>query len=326
MNNFTRVGEQVSPTVTVIVTVYKRTRYLHQALQSVLDQTFADYEIIVTDDSVCDEIRSICDSFNNLKIRYRTNTSTLGVALNLRAAISEAQGKYIAILNDDDAWEPEFLHKLVAPLEQDSCRVLSFSDHWIITEDGSIDRCKTDENTARHGRNTLCEGDVKDLCELVLEKNGVPLAMASVFRKDTINAELLVKDVSGAYDFWISCLLSASHGTAYYTPERLTRYRVHGGMETKRKAPDKHENMVYIYRRLIELSLFPDKTRMLQGRLSRALCSVGWYKLYFDEVCEARAHFIMSFKTVYGGKAIAGLLMSYLPAKVRSIVLQEMLN
>jgi glycosyltransferase involved in cell wall biosynthesis len=103
------------PLVSVVVTVYNRIRFLRFALQSILEQTFRSFEIIVTDDANSPETRSICDSFRQLKIRYRFNASPLGVAQNLRVAISQTRGRYIAILNDDDTWETRLPGTLGGP-------------------------------------------------------------------------------------------------------------------------------------------------------------------------------------------------------------------
>ncbi len=286
-------------------------------MQSALDQSYRSFEIIVTDDSNSSDIKSICDACQDPRIRYRTNPVNLGVALNLRTATQEAQGSYIAILNDDDAWEPEFLEKLVVPLEQDPNRVLAFSDHWIMSESGQIHVQKTDDNTAHYGRSTLPAGDVADLADVVLEKNGVPLAMASMFRKDAIDWNLLVKEVSGAYDFWISCLLAATNRPAYYVAERLTRYRIHGAMETVRRAPDKSENMVFIYRNLLDRNAFSNKRSLLTSRYALALYSVGRDVLFFNRASEAQPYFRNSLKIAASKKALASLLISYFPRPLR---------
>jgi glycosyltransferase involved in cell wall biosynthesis len=144
------------PLVSVVVTVYKRVQFLRGALQSVLRQTFRSFDIIVTDDSNNLEIKSICDSFQQRQIHYRYNPSPLGVACNLRAAISETSGRYIAILNDDDLWEPDFLALLLAPLQDNPERVLAFGDHWIIGEDGRVDYEQTEENTLCGIEEALC--------------------------------------------------------------------------------------------------------------------------------------------------------------------------
>jgi glycosyltransferase involved in cell wall biosynthesis len=145
--------------VSVVVTVYDRTQFLRSALQSIPEQTFRSFEIIVTNDANNPEIRSICDSFRQREIRYRFNASPVGVARDLRAATSETRCRYIAIVNDDDVWEPGFLKLLVNSLENAPESVLAFSDHWIMMEDGQIDVLQTAKNTARYRRNTLAEAE-----------------------------------------------------------------------------------------------------------------------------------------------------------------------
>lgn len=301
------------PAVSVIVTVYNRTRYLRQALASVFEQTLRSYEIIVTADSDNEEIREICESFGRPEIRYRRNPVTLGVALNLRAAMTEARGKYIAVLNDDDVWTPGFLGKLVAPLEQDANRVLAFCDHWMMSGDGTINAAQTDEVSRYYARADLPEGEVANLAAFALEKKGVPLAMGALFRKDAVDLDLIVKEVSGAYDFWIACLLAASGQAAYYVPERLTKYRVHEAMETARLSPDKQDNLVYIYRTILKRNLFPGKTAPVTKSLGQVLRNVGKDHLQFGQNRKAREYFRQSFAVRRDVKTAVWWLLSFLP-------------
>lgn len=309
------------PKVSIIVTVFNRTEFLGVALQSALSQRFQDFEIIVTDDSASQAIAAICHDFRSDKIRYRRNENRLGVVLNLRAAVAEARGTYIAILNDDDLWEPEFLERLVAVLDEDPGRVLAFSDHWIVDAQGVVDVEETNRNSAHYGRTLLAAGDVKDVDDLLLVSNGVPLAMASVFRKDAVPWERVVREVTGAYDYWIACLLVAGRGKVYYDAMRLTCYRHHGGMETGRKAPDKNENQVYINRMLLNEPAFAKYRELLTQRYALAMSRVGLDLLLFDLVKEARTFLMDSLRTRFGLKALVCLLLSFLPGRVRSAVL-----
>lgn len=301
------------PAVTVIVTVYNRTQYLREAVQSVFAQTFRSFEIIVTADSANDEIKTICESFQRPEMRYRRNPVTLGVALNLRAAMAEAQGKYIAVLNDDDMWEPEFLEKLVRPLEQDSSRVLAFCDHWMMSGDGKVDAAQTDRVSRYYQRASLPEGEVADFQTFAFVQKGVPLAMGALFRKDAVDLDLIVTEVSGAYDYWIACLLAASGKAAYYVPARLTKYRVHEAMETARLAPDKQENLVYIYRTLLERNFFPTRTAQVTTFLSQVLRNVGKDHLRFGHRGKAREYFRQSLAAHRDVKTAVWWLLSYLP-------------
>jgi len=312
------------PLVSVVVTVYNRIRFLRFALQSILEQTFRSFEIIVTDDANNPETKSICDSFRQPKIRYRFNASPLGVAQNLRVAISQTGGRYVAILNDDDTWEPDFLELLVAPLENSPERILAFGDHWIMHEDGQIDVHRTTENTARYRRNTLPEGEMRDWQARVVLENTIPLAMAAMFRKDAVNWDLLVQEVAGAYDFWISCLLASSGRPAYYVPRRLSRYRIHSSMETARKAVNKNENMIFIYARLIELNLFPRLEASLRRRYREALFVCGKDCLLFNRLPKGREYFLRSLKACLNGKALGGLVLTCLPRRFRTVCLRAL--
>lgn len=309
------------PKVSIILTVFKRTEFLGIALQSALNQSFDDFEVIVTDDSASPAIAAICAQFQSEKIRYRRNESTLGVVLNLRAAVAEARGTYIAILNDDDLWEADFLARLVSALDQDAARVLAFSDHWIVDAKGAVDLHESEANSARYGRAALPPGDVADFGELVVVRNGVPLAMASVFRADAVPWERVGREVTGAYDYWIACLLAAGGGKACYEPARLTRYRVHGAMETGRRAADKNDNQVYINRALIAEPAFAKYRELLVRRYAAAQFHVGRDRLVFGLVKDARKFLLGSLRTRFDAKAMACWCLTFLPAPLRSAVI-----
>jgi glycosyltransferase involved in cell wall biosynthesis len=307
----------MEPLVTIIVTVFKRVEFLREALESALAQTFESYEIIVTDDANTEAAKTICESVSNTKrVRYRSNIQRLGVALNLRVALLEARGKYIAILNDDDYWEPTFLARLVLPLEQNSQRVLAFSDHWVMLQDGKVDMEQTSRNTKIFKRDCLAEGELRNTTELTLNKT-IPLVQAAVFRRDALDADLLVTDVSGAYDFWITCLLAVSGQPFYYAAERLTRYRVHQQMETLRPTADKFEPEVFIYRSLLQANYFPEWQQFIEQQLSYMLYRCGRARLEFNDIQKARQLFNESIRLSPSWKAILRLIITYFPKQIR---------
>ncbi len=308
----------MSSGVSVIVTVYKRLDFLREALESVITQTNRPREIIVADDSSTDAARSICEPFaTKSQIQYRANPSTLGIAASVRCAIAAANGEFISVLNDDDVWENNFLSELVPPLQQDRRRVLAFSDHWIISEDGSIDPEETDHNTSRYGRVRLPEGDVADVENILLVQRSVPMAMASLFRKDAIDLSLITDEVSNWYDLWIGCMLAASGGKFYYVPTRLTRYRVHSRSETARRSPDRCANQVYFFSQLLDRNWFPNSRAFLQWSLAGTIFLLGRDKLYFNQADEARQCFLKSLQTQFNWRSMAALLLSYLPRFLR---------
>lgn len=305
------------PLVSVILTVYRRLTFLAGALRSVEAQTFGDYEVIVADDSGTGAARAISLASGNPRVRYQANPVSLGVALSLREALAGARGKYVAILNDDDLWEPDFLGRLVPPLEAGANRVLAFCDHAIISADGRVDETASDRNTERCGRSRLREGDISDPRGFVLWQNGVPLAMGTLFRAAALRPERLVRDVAGAYDLWISSLMAASGGSFYYVPQRLTRYRVHPEMETVRRDPEKTRCLAFIARALLDEPAFAGERERLSRWLASLTVRAGRDYLYFDRVADARRSFLTAFKMSAGWKPLAGYLVSMAPARLR---------
>lgn len=311
--------QKTEPLVSVILTVCNRLTFFGEAVRSIEAQTFEDYEVIVADDSGTGAARAASLASRNPRVRHKANPASLGVALSVRAALTEARGKYVAILNDDDLWEREFLARLVPVLEADPARVLAFCDHAIMDVEGRVDEEATARNTERFARSALREGNIADPKGFVLRHNGVPLAMGALFRAAAIVPYRIVGDVAGAYDFWISLLLAASGGAFYYVPERLTRYRVHGQMETARRDPEKTRCLAFIARSLMIDPAFRAERDYLRRWLASLTVRAGRDYLYFDRVAEARESFRAAFNMSGGWKPLAGYLVSMAPARLRRL-------
>jgi glycosyltransferase involved in cell wall biosynthesis len=301
----------------VILTVYDRLTFIADALKSIERQTFGNYEVIVADDSGTGAARTVSVAAGDPRIRHSANTPSVGVALSVRAGLLKARGKYIAVLNDDDLWEPEFLERMLAPLEADGSRVLAFCDHFIVGADGVIDAAATRRNTQRFGRAHLAEGDIADPKAFVVRQNGVPLAMGAVLRASALDPHDLVDEVAGAYDFWISSRLAACGGSFYYVPARLTRYRVHPGMETVRRDPEKTNCLAFIARSLLAEPGFARHRDFLERWLASLSVRSGRDYLYFNRVDDARCSFISAYQLSAGWKPVAGYLVSLAPERLR---------
>jgi glycosyltransferase involved in cell wall biosynthesis len=218
--------------VSVIVPVYNRSMYLKQAIQSALNQTYKNIEIIVSDDCSPESPQTIVESFDDSRIRFRRNQSNLGVAGNIITTIKEARGKYIASLNDDDLWNENFLEKLVPQLENNQNLVLAFCDHYIIDDDSNIDEIATEESTKAWKRNKLKEGVYQPFYEIALIDQAVPSSVAAVIRKDAIDWDKFPSQAGPFWDLYLTYMACRNGGGAYYYPERLSKYRVHALSET----------------------------------------------------------------------------------------------
>ena len=305
------------PRVSVIVTCYKRVNYLAEALRSVLAQSYDDYEILVADDSGTAAAREIVAVFGQPeRIRYLAHDSTLGVTSSIVRTIKQARGEFIAILNDDDSWEPRLLEKLVTALEADPRRVLATADHWLMDANSNIIDELSELWSVNFGRSELQEGVISNPALFVVS-GGPAVNITSVFRKEAVDWSLLVPKIGGAYDYWIACLLATTRRPIYYTPERLGRWRIHGSMETARRSHDKHENSVYIYSTLLKHDFFHELKSVLNAKLADTLFATGRDKLHFGRVREARLAFWQCFCRAGNPHALIGLLATFLPEALR---------
>jgi glycosyltransferase involved in cell wall biosynthesis len=291
-------------------------------LQSALAQCYKDYEIIVADDSGTAASREIVAKYQSERVKFLANAETLGIAGSVVRAVQHACGQYVAILNDDDVWEKEFLAELVPPLLDDGNRVMAFSDHWVVDGAGRIDPLLTEEWSSGAGRAALAQGVVPRPDELWILHGGFPVATSAVFLKSAVDWSLVDPKVTGAYDYWIAGLLAASRRPIFYVPKRLARYRVHATMETVRRAHDKGENLVYIFTTLRECGWFAEFDGVLRRKLSDALFTVGRDKLYFNHMSEARRCFWHSFLLTYRIGALLRALAATMPNVVRTRIIK----
>ena len=107
----------VAPKVTVFIPVYNRERYVKDAIDSILTQTFPDFELLLVDDGSTDDSAAAIESYKDPRIRLERNEQNLGIPRTRNRGLELARGKYIAMLDSDDAAYPERLAKQVAFLD-----------------------------------------------------------------------------------------------------------------------------------------------------------------------------------------------------------------
>lgn len=128
----------------VIVPVYKVEKYLPDCIESVLNQTFSDFELILVDDGSPDACPEICDNYKEkdkrIKVVHKQNG---GLASARRAGIKVAEGDYVFSLDSDDLIENDTLECAYKIIQETNCEIVSFSYRWVkngqtvsITNDG----------------------------------------------------------------------------------------------------------------------------------------------------------------------------------------------
>lgn len=111
-----------NPKVSVLIPAYNYAQYLPEAIDSVLAQTYVDFELIVVDNCSTDNTEEIVNNYakNDARIKFVQNQENIGMYRNYNQALLYASGKYIKFLNADDKFEPTLLEKFVNVLENDT--------------------------------------------------------------------------------------------------------------------------------------------------------------------------------------------------------------
>ncbi len=126
------------PLVSIAMPVYNAEKYIKQAIDSVLSQTYVHFELVIVNDGSSDRSKEIILSYSDKRILYFENEVNLGIAKTRNKCIQHAKGKFIAVLDNDDIALAFRLEKQVNFLESDSSYGICGSFYDIINDDGRI--------------------------------------------------------------------------------------------------------------------------------------------------------------------------------------------
>jgi glycosyltransferase involved in cell wall biosynthesis len=201
------------PKVSVIIPVYNGARYLRESTESILDQSFKDFELLLINDGSTDETLAIMRSYHDSRIRILNNTTNTGLASVRNKGILESKGEYVAWLDADDISMPERLEKQVSLLDKNPEIGICGTYAKIIGTQKSMEwRYPTDPDVLS--------------CHLLFYD---PIITSSAILRKKILAEnnLLFNPAyppAEDYDLWERM---SRHCSIINIPEVLTSYRIH---------------------------------------------------------------------------------------------------
>jgi glycosyltransferase involved in cell wall biosynthesis len=148
------------PSVSVVLVTYNRGRLLARTLDTILAQTFRDFELIVCDDCSPDDTPEVVRRYQRLdsRIVYRRNERNLRMPENMNQGIRQARGEYIANLHDGDLYDPELLEKWKGALDGNPEAAFVFNQYGYITDDELIWHVEREELPEVFPGSRLLEG------------------------------------------------------------------------------------------------------------------------------------------------------------------------
>ena len=205
-----RGGRSVIPTVSIVIPAYNPGVYLDEALQSVLAQTFGDWECLVVDDGSNEDLSRIAGLDARITLMRQPNR---GVSVARNAGLLATSAPYVAFLDSDDLWLPDKLERQIELLRSRPEVALCHTAFRVLDERGQL-------QSATWG------GALRSYSEL-LSSSGICLSTV-MLRRSCLAASGLFDPLLRAaedYDLWLKL---ARHYQLEFEPQELVHYRVHG--------------------------------------------------------------------------------------------------
>lgn len=284
--------------ISVGMPVYNGEDYIASSIQSILDQTYSDFELIISDNASSDGTEAICREFatKDSRIRYYRNAENLGAARNYNRLVDLARARYFRWSNADDLLHPTLHERCLEVLESNSAAVLSYGKTVIINEIG--------EETGNYEDNlNITDGMASDRFAKFFEQVGLTNAIYGLMRTDAVRRTSIFGDGSlpaADIGFMAELILIGQFveiperlfyrrmhpdaTSSYDRSDRKREYRFWRAQATPFKLPSLRQNLRYIKRAWLLSIPLAEKFRLsryilrrlisLRGRLASELVGI----------------------------------------------------
>ena len=308
------------PKVSVCIPTYNRSHYLIYAVNSVLNQSYRDFELIICDDGSKDNTPEVVSQWDDPRLRYIRHPVNIGRSRNMRSGFEAASGEYFIKFDDDDALTPEFLAETVGVLDVHPEVDLVCSDHWIINAAGEREESATRENSAKWGKDSLQEGIIPDLLRETFQLQSLQVG-STLFRRACLEEmDYMRPQADGCEDFDLLVRLAIAGKTGYFLPKLLMEYRFHGGQTSLKQ--DVH----FLGAKTFCLNSYrfsrPELEKLRLQKLAATQQVLALRLIEKGETTEGR-RLLKTSVAVLGNSAKThlGWLLSYLPVSWRQFIL-----
>lgn len=214
--------------VSIIIASYNYEDYIKEAIESVLAQTYTNWELVIIDDGSSDNSLSVIKDYaekdSRIKVFTHENNINKGLIKTVELGISKATGDYIAFLESDDIWVKDYLDKKNKILQEHPSVGIIFNDVELFGDEEVV---KSQEKYFDFSRKILKKIKFpQNIFNLMLVYNVVPTFSCVMVKKELINKCLLEISFPPYLD-WNIWLQLAYKNNVYYIPEFLTLWRLH---------------------------------------------------------------------------------------------------
>lgn len=205
--------------ISIISPVYNSSKYLHQTIASVIDQTFSDWEWLITDDCSNDNSVEIIKSTNDSRIKLIQSKENGGAGHARNLSLENATGRFITFLDADDFWEPNFLEEMVSFIKKENVE-LAYSNYSRCDENlqPKIEDFKADK--------VVTFNNLLKTCRLSL--------LSSMYDSQRVGKEFFPEGSKREdHVMWLNLLKKIPEGKPY--PKTMAKYRMHASSVSRKK-------------------------------------------------------------------------------------------
>jgi glycosyltransferase involved in cell wall biosynthesis len=241
-------SETHAPTVSVVVPNYNHAKYLPQRMESILRQTYSDFEIIILDDASSDDSLAVIQNYLSIpEVRFVPNAQNSGTTFaQWNKGVDLARGKYVWIAESDDFAEPDLLGNLVPILHKNPEVGIAYGQSRMVDQNGmevmdTLARILEPLDRRRWNASFVASG-IEECRRYLLWLNTIPNASAVVFRKQTFlaagKADFSLK-LTGDWFMWVKMLLISDLG---FHASIVNSFRQHGATVRERQGWEVYQN------------------------------------------------------------------------------------
>jgi len=213
--------------ISIAMSSYNGERFIQEQIDSILDQSYSNLELVITDDGSSDKTIEIIKNYqkNDTRIKLYQNEVNLGFVQNFGKAISLCKGDYIALADQDDIWKKD---KLKTFIEKIGENVLIYSDADLVDEHA----VSMGEELIRPARELVSGANNRAfLLENCVSGNTL------MFKKELLQYILPIPEGASFHDRWI-VFVASTYGSITFTKEPMTYYRRYSEQITKKREKD----------------------------------------------------------------------------------------
>ncbi len=207
--------------VSIITSLYNSAGFIAEMMDSILAQTYTDWELLVTDDCSTDDSRAIVQEYagRDARIRLFCLEKNSGAAVARNRSIAEARGRYIAFCDSDDRWYPEKLERQLRFMREKDC-ALSYTSYMLCDERSRITGI------------VVC---MRRVSYASLKRDDGIGNLTAMYDTEKVGGRVFLPDMRKRQDWGMWLLVMARCRVAYGMKEPLAYYRIRSGSISRRK-------------------------------------------------------------------------------------------